>query len=153
MVELISPENEQLRWQAALTGADQLITDLGYAGSRKLELIQTVHAQLLAEFSQNRMLPVELNKKYRASEKIVHQSMTGTESALGPIFKIISRRTQEIAHILGSKSAAIKLAPSTVSSFVHMYLNRLFSSRSREQELVIYHYLNKYYKTITKHKM
>lgn len=153
ILELIGPENEQLRWQAALAGADKLITDLGFTGIRKLELIQTVHAQLLSEFPKNQMLPVELNKKYRAAEKSIQQTMTGTEDELGPIYTTIAWRSQKIAHIIGSKSAAISKDPSTVASFVHMFLNRLFSSRSREQELVIYHYLNKYYKTITKHKI
>lgn len=151
ILETIGEDNEQLRWQAGLAGASQLIEDLGFREIRKFELIQIIHGQLLTELSPDKLLTKQLDKKYRAFKTVICQSLEGgNHENLYSINKIFLLRSQRIASILKNSNPTFYLDNSSASSFVHMFLNRLFTSRGREQELVIYHYLHKYYKSTMK---
>nr|WP_295924383.1 lantibiotic dehydratase [uncultured Dyadobacter sp.] len=151
ILEIIGEDNEQLRWQAGLVGASQLIEDLGFRDIRKLELIQVVHGQLLTELSSNKLLTKQLDKKYRAFKNIIWQTLAGGDHEnLYSINKILSLRSERIACILKNINPPFHLDNSTAASFIHIFLNRLFTSRGREQELVIYHYLYKHYKSTMK---
>jgi thiopeptide-type bacteriocin biosynthesis protein len=153
LLEIIGSEDEhlKLRWQAGLAGTDRLINDFGFTASEKLELIQDVYNQLISEFSDHNILAVQLNNKYRAFKKDIHFCLGSSPDGFfqtGPIGKIFALRSKKIKSILKSKAKEIAINNGTASGFIHMFLNRLFISRSREQELVIYHYLYKYYKSI-----
>jgi thiopeptide-type bacteriocin biosynthesis protein len=155
ILAILTPGDEQFRWQAGLAGADQLINDLGFSEGRRLDLIKEVYTQLLSEFPENDKLVVELNNQYRAFKSDIEFCLDRTPTGIfqnSAVSTILTIRSETISGILKKKNDVLTIDNGTASGFIHMFLNRLFSSRSREQELVIYHYLHKYYKSLTKSK-
>jgi hypothetical protein len=99
-----------------------------------------------------------LNAKYRADTESINAAL---ESPLQGLFDFsINKRSLMIAKIV----PILKIANTTkqnyytlVSDIIHMSLNRLFPAEQRNHELVVYHYLQKYYTSkqarVMKHEM
>lgn len=133
------------RWLVALSGADVLLDDLGLTLDEKLGLVGGLYRHLQEELSAGADLAIQLDKQYRS-----HRDMIATYMQRRPsrVCQIFSERSTRIRQILedghGDPRPGIKVA----ASFVHMFFNRIFASAQRQQELVMYHYLSKYYKAL-----
>lgn len=134
------------RWLTGLYGADLLMDALGLPLPQKRMTIQKLYDQFFTEFEGTKDLTVQLNTQYRSHKAAINSFM---KEPLTACEKIYNQRSQRIQTVL-SASQPISAAGSCAlaGSFVHLFFNRLFSSEHRRQELVMYHYLNKYYNTL-----
>lgn len=144
-------EGERYRWLLGLRSVDRLLDDLDYSLPQKKMLMDLLQESFFNEFKGNTALTVQLNDKYRAHTKEISSFLNPLDDETNGI--------QEVIELLDQRSAQIKvsfaiLLPSMTkpkagfaSSLVHMLLNRLFVSKQRVHELVIYHYLKKYYES------
>lgn len=135
------------RWKCALCGADRLLDDLGLDPGQKKDLVEACFRGLFAEFGGTTGLKVQLDRMYRERRKIVSSLLERGRG--GPVrfhsrlSAILAGRSEKNNYVFSGERALID--QSTAASFVHMFFNRLFLSRARQQELVIYHHLVKYY--------
>jgi len=138
---------ETSRWLAGLCGVDQLMKDLGLTLLEKIELTEVLYRQFFTEFNGSTDLTVQLNNQFREHRALIESFIPNP----GNYAPILLHRSRLITRLLqADKDPSQWLPGSLAASFVHMFLNRLFLSNHRKQELVIYHYLNKYYKSLNK---
>ncbi|WP_109609870.1 lantibiotic dehydratase [Mucilaginibacter oryzae] len=153
--------SEELRWIACIYSVDQLLTDFGYSTITKVKLLESLYNSFFEEFnhaktSKETKLEMSLNDKYRINRRLIGEVFDDLASSDGiaELKLIFLNRSNTTAMVIGELKNAIsscenytQLLDSLVSSFIHMSLNRILLARQRNQELVIYHHLFKYYKT------
>ncbi|MGY0041092.1 lantibiotic dehydratase [Pedobacter sp. NJ-S-72] len=148
---LDNPELEEYRFLFALRGIDLLLTDFDYTIEAKRALLKTIQSGYFIEFGGNPELQKQLNEKYRQKQKSIFLHMNPEFDELNEIeeavaiFKERSEMNIVIKDIILFKSGDVKTADDFIQSIIHMYLNRLFVNNQRKHELVIYHFLEKYY--------
>ncbi len=145
----IDDETEQQRWLVALRGVDELLNDAGYTLSEKLHLMEKLQESFLTEFGDGPDLRRQLNQKYRTETILIEEAMTtqSADSLIGIFLATLHRRSQQQTPVLTKLTAEHGKATraALMPSFIHMHLNRLFFANQRSHELVIYHFLRKYY--------
>jgi thiopeptide-type bacteriocin biosynthesis protein len=147
--ELDSPELEEYRFLFALRGIDMLLTDFDYTIAAKRTLLKVLQAGYFMEFGGNPELQKQLNEKYRQKQKNIFLHMNPEFDTLNEIeeavaiFKTRSEMNKSIKDLILFKSGNVN--DEFMQSLIHMYLNRLFVNNQRKHELVIYHFLEKYY--------
>lgn len=154
MIETFSvdDETEQQRWLVAIRGVDELLTDAGYTLGDRLKLMDELQQLFLLEFGDSPDLRRQLNQKYRFLADVISESLAvGDEaSSLDVFLSVFRRRSGRQAPLLASLVASHGRDTLTalMPSLIHMHLNRLFFANQRSHELVIYHFLRKYYASV-----
>lgn len=158
MLDMIEgDEGERIRWMFGLRAADSLLEDFRYSMEEKYDLVTRLRENFGREFGMNRSLKDQLEKKFRADRKEIEELMDpskDSESVMFPLFQMISRKSRDIQPITGeilelynNKEPNPFFLDDLMSSFSHMMVNRLFKSKQRLHELVIYDFLHRYYKS------
>ncbi|MEH3113741.1 lantibiotic dehydratase [Pedobacter terrae] len=153
-------EGEYYRWLFAARSIDILMGDFGLDNEQKLKLTTRMQQAFLNEFGGTAKLTLQLNNKYRAISKVLNGFLNGdddTEEVAHAVnlFKIRSTENiiaydairTEYALQYPDRNLDAELAE-ILPSYIHMSLNRIFVTKQRTHELVIYHYLTKYYQGI-----
>lgn len=148
IAELLDEEQgEDYRWQLALRGTDMLLQDFGYAPDEKTAFMENLQQGFFREFGGEKALLHQLNDKYRKEMRKVQSILNphddernGVEEAVA-FFRQRSEKIRQLLHQYGPLPEKGALLP----SYIHMFLNRLFLANQRKQELVLYHFLSKYY--------
>lgn len=147
-------EGEQFRWLLAARGVDMLLNDFGYTLEEKAELLKKLQKAFFAEFSGDKTLSTQLNDKYREHMQQIRNFMdeqNDTENGIDEAVALFTIRSLKIGEAVIKIKKLLDTEGSTgrltnlVSSHIHMFLNRMFLSNQRKHELVIYHFLSKYY--------
>ncbi len=148
-------DGERYRLLFALRGIDMLLNDFHLTLEDKLKLAKQLQHSFFKEFSGGSSLQKLLNDKYRACQKDVFGHMdterdveNGIDEAVG-IFEI---RSEENAPVIESILRKLKIEAyvgktlfELLPSYIHMFMNRLFIAQQRKYELVVYHFLERYY--------
>ncbi|MEO8404831.1 MAG: lantibiotic dehydratase [Chitinophagaceae bacterium] len=148
-------EGETLRWLFAIRGVDVLLDDFKCTIEFKAEILSDLQNNFFNEFGASPQLKRLLDNKYRSSMKEIsevldenllkHDAFAETEQ-LSDLFVQRSRNlapvVDEIMSLTGDNSFYLK---DLIFSYIHMFINRMFISNQRKHEMVIYHYLKKYY--------
>jgi lantibiotic biosynthesis protein len=147
-------ENEQYRWLFALRGIDMLLDDFEYTLPEKEQLLHTLQKSFFQEFEGNKNLTIQLNDSYRDKMQLISSILNPDNDATGEveeaaaIFKARSEKIKPIAaELIRMQSRKTATLDTLLSNYIHMFLNRLFISNQRKHELVVYHFLAKYYKS------
>ncbi|WP_160714997.1 lantibiotic dehydratase [Chitinophaga solisilvae] len=154
-------EGEQLRWQLALYSVDRLLQDFSCSLAEKKDIINATREAFTQEFSNHdkrnaSRLERSLNDKYRKHypqiKEVLSDALPEEMADMYDCFRQRSNTITAIANAIkeqlaaaGNPQAALK---KLLISYIHMNMNRLFLARQRAHELVIYHYLNKYYQSL-----
>ncbi|MEC5142397.1 lantibiotic dehydratase [Chitinophaga sp. 212800010-3] len=146
LLSAISGAEIRERWLLALKGADDLLNVFGYTAAMKLQLLRHLQQQFFAEYEGDASLQLQLNNKYRAQSRLIDAVLGNNDNAYTfseKVQEVLANRLAAGRHIASELPQAVagELAP----HYLHMFLNRMFSANARLQELVIYHYLMKYY--------
>jgi thiopeptide-type bacteriocin biosynthesis protein len=125
-----------LRWQTAAWGADRLIDDLGVAEAQKLALLEQLSRDFGSELDAGRVTREALARKTRetrvALDAIFH------DAALRPWQPAYDQRSRVIASLALRLDREPPFGDGIIGSLLHLHLNRVFRSRKREQERVLY---------------
>jgi thiopeptide-type bacteriocin biosynthesis protein len=148
----------ELRWLVALRGADQLLADLGFDPTRRVQFYTRAQDELDREHRADADLHRRLGKLFRSRqadiERILRPSLEETLEEADPLNLAIcafTRRSSRLAPIaveLAARDMAGKLQPRLGAfawSLVHMHVNRFLSSAQRSQELVLSNLLRRYH--------
>ncbi|PSK94719.1 lantibiotic dehydratase [Taibaiella chishuiensis] len=152
---LEGPEGEEYRWKLAARGLDILLDDFGFNLEWKKNLLGNLQRGFVEEFGGAKLLNKQLNDKYRRFQKDIESFLNDEDDEQNDIADVIDIFRQRSARIRELAPEIVRLAAEEsgnenqhwdlLSSYIHMFLNRLFVAKQRKHELLIYHFLEKYY--------
>lgn len=145
-------ESETYRWLLAARGTDMLLNDFGYDLMAKAELLKRMQFSFFTEFGGGKPLQTQLNDKYREHMRRLTSMLDplqDTDNEIEEATAIFNERSVQIAAALEAQGFADnkKVFHELMSSYIHMFLNRMLLSNQRKHELVIYHFLSRYYES------
>jgi class I lanthipeptide synthase len=147
---LAGDEGAAQRWRLGLCGLDLLLSDLGLESGAKLDLLHRIRESYAREFRAGAGLRKQLADRLRQERSVLEAMLDpgyGADHPLAPGLAALARRSRQLVPIvaeLKSREAAQRLTvPLTrlVSSYLHMFVNRLIRSQGRAHELVLYDFL------------
>lgn len=147
-------DKELKRWKFAFISIDLFLSNFGYSLSKKFELMGMLKGSFYQEFSIEKVSKISLDKKYRQVSDIIHSILTNEANLCNEFLKTItflnSRSSYCIKPIYAIKTSLnnnFSEINRLVISYIHMSLNRLFRTKQRLHELVIYDFLWRYYRS------
>ncbi|MEJ7767775.1 MAG: lantibiotic dehydratase [Chitinophagaceae bacterium] len=149
-------EGEQYRWLLATRGLDMLLGDFDYDTGSKLTLVKKLQQGFFAEFGGDKRLSDQLNNKYREYMRLVSSFLDPSrdeENQVTEAVQLFASRSYLLRQA-ADKIRALRVFDNTilpfdelVPSYIHLFLNRILLCNQRKHELVIYHFLSKYYES------
>ncbi len=143
--------NDQIRWQWGIKCMDLLLEQFGLSLEDKVDFYKMINDGYSREFNINKSMRMQLDKKYRNEVKqisnIISLGNGNSFPGLSHIFEYMKKSQPIIRAIveLSLKGSLEIPLNNLLSSLVHMHFNRLFRTKQRMHELVIYYFMNKYY--------
>jgi lantibiotic biosynthesis protein len=149
-------EREELRWLWAMRNVDEWMNAFHFNLTEKIQLLDVLKTGFAAEFQVGKTSQHQLSDLYRkhkpAIEKIMNPINDET-SEIKPLLDILTERTAKMDSIT-QKMIALKEENKPehnlqhmMCSYIHMLLNRICTSKARMQEMVIYDFLHRFYKS------
>jgi thiopeptide-type bacteriocin biosynthesis protein len=154
IIDMLEGEDgEQFRWLLAMRGVDMLLDDFQYTLDAKAGLLKQLQQAFYKEFGGGKPLSDQLNGKYREHMQQIRSFLDENNDAENGIEEAVAlfiNRSINLRRVVRGLKRSLITEPylsmdNLVSSYIHMFLNRIFISNQRKHELVIYHFLSKYY--------
>ncbi|MCJ8269054.1 MAG: lantibiotic dehydratase, partial [Psychrosphaera sp.] len=160
LLQLLEEQPADVRWQATLLGCDYLAKDFGLNTEARHQLFKSQRDNFASEFNETSVLRKEMGKKYRLHETHLQQILLTEEQAQSTeeqtelwqaIHQVFARRSSATTDVIASireLEEARKLCINVemlIRSYLHMFMNRMFVSNARQQELLVYEFLNRVY--------
>jgi thiopeptide-type bacteriocin biosynthesis protein len=124
--------DEHLRWRFALDAIARRLGDFGYSAGGRASLLDRYASGLLPEFGEPRTVRRRIDARARELRDRI-------EAPLDPIFlDAIERHSAATA---ADRAWLVAPADDQLWSHLHMFCNRLFVTRQRLHELVVYLFL------------
>lgn len=145
--------NDDLRWQISLTLIDSLYEAFGIDRAKKLEMAERGKNAFYHEFEVDKDMKRYLDTKFRDNRELISSSIDSRGSSLGEhLHALIQRRFDRLREIVPTLVADLQSegtipVESLIDSLVHMLVNKIMGSRQRFYEMVIYHFMTKYYRS------
>ncbi|WP_299185861.1 thiopeptide-type bacteriocin biosynthesis protein [uncultured Aquimarina sp.] len=144
-------EGEELRWLFGVRAIDQLLQDFGYSEDDKLALLERLKTGFGVEFGMNKGLKKQMDKKFRNEHDKIKNFLSferDSDPDYAPIIDVLDEKSisskdlvKEILTIVDKNQL-----DDIMSSYIHMLMNRLFRSKNRLHEMVLYDLLYRTYK-------
>lgn len=140
--------NENTSLLFSFYAIDSFLNLFKLSNQEKLNLLNSIQLSFKQEFNADKVLKKELDKNYRQlSNEIELILERKNEDDYFPLFEIIDCKANKIKDnipiIIDNLEVAIF---SYLNSQIHMMINRQYTSRQREYELIIYDHMYRYYK-------
>lgn len=152
-----NPEGEIQRWHFALKSIDCLLDCFKLRTEQKLTLLETLKDNYGKEFGINRSLKDQINFKFSKEWKGIDRSLnpnTENESIISPFLGHLRIHKENLTPLADEINRTLNLYQEEVlqndltGSYIHMMMNRIFRSKQRIHELVLYDFLYRYYKSV-----
>jgi thiopeptide-type bacteriocin biosynthesis protein len=146
-------EGENYRWHFACLAIDYLLNDFGFSQVEKLQLMDNLQQGFGQEFGMNTQLKVQLDDKFRKERQQIRVFLLKENDFYQPFYQILEHKsinTKEIIKKIRNHHSTNKLEVelnNLISSYIHMMLNRIFKSKQRLNEMVIYSLMYRFYKS------
>ena len=151
-----SYEDDKTCWLFSIRAIDQLLMDFKFVTQQKYDLLNNLANNFGKEFNINSPLIIQLSNKYRKEKKTIFAIMNRSKdshSPYKPLFELLrvkSKNTTDIVTdiLILDKNNKLQIPLNNLlDSYIHMLMNRLFRSKQRLHEMVIYGFLFRYYRT------
>jgi len=143
---------ETSRWMFGLKLIDELLSDFDYNLGKKKNFINSISTSFKKEFNFNDKNSKQFTVKYRENKKNIEQifAKENKNEIFTQINLIFTQRSIDLKSaisiinqkIINHKNFDLDML---LSSYIHMTLNRLFRSKNRIYELLLYDFLNMFY--------
>lgn len=147
-------DGEQYRMLFALRGIDSLLDDFVLPLEQKGTLAGKLQENFFKEFGAHPALQKQLNDRYRKHQQFFTRHLDREKDQeheideAAAIFNIRSEMNkpvvEEICSYLKETNQPDKISD-LLSSHIHMFMNRMYIAQQRKYELVVYHFLERYY--------
>lgn len=148
-------EGEKYRLLFAMRGIDMLLNDFKkFTLADKIELLKRMRENFFKEFGAHPTLYKQLNDKYRANQSFIITHFNAENDVQNEIdeavqvFNIRSEMNESVIHNIYKKLKEDRIKDTLfelLPSYIHMFINRLLIAQQRKYELIVYHFLEKYY--------
>lgn len=135
----------KIRWHFALCSINSFLDSCGYNLQQKKELLEALSESFHKEFYLNSPKSlIQLDKMFRKERQEINNLMSEPQNKWDYILaKRIKNQEKAIIKILEVyDKSSLKIL---LCDIIHMNINRIFKFKHRMCELVIYHYLAKYF--------
>lgn len=149
-------DEEEYRWLFALKLIDTILDLFKININNKLDLLFLLKTNFSHEFQIDKNVRLQLNNKYR-KKRIDIEKIMSIEEINDPSYtdaaEILNnyreRSVTIIAKLIDIKNTGELEMPieELLCSYIHMSMNRIFKSRNRLHEMVLYDFLHRYYKS------
>lgn len=149
-------EDEKNRWLFSMRAIDSFLNLFNYELDQKLRLLTIMANSYGKEFNIDSALISQLSDRYRANKKDIFNFMSLTfddANAYEALLKVqhqfnirSTKGVNEILKLENDKQLAVSV-DNLLISYIHMFMNRLFRSKQRLHEMVIYGFLFRYYRS------
>ncbi|MGC3977419.1 MAG: thiopeptide-type bacteriocin biosynthesis protein [Paludibacteraceae bacterium] len=148
-------KNKNYSWMIALKMTDALLNDFSYDLQAKQVFTEKMSDSYKLEFGFNQFNSKQFNSLFRDNKNNIESVLNNkiSENEFKKLYIYINKRSKElktivekIVTITNNKKTKISL-DNLISSYIHMNLNRLFISQNRTYELILYDFLNRFYKS------
>lgn len=153
---LSDDKEEDILWLCSMKAIDKLLQDFNYSMKQKCDLLEQIASNFEKEFNVNYHLIKQLSGKYRLKRKKICEFMNSTNYSNNAYISLIEcmKKKSESTQFVVSKFSELSknkdlpvISKSHIISFIHMFMNRLFQSKQRLHEMVIYGFLFRFYKS------
>lgn len=160
LIRIIHQENnEEKRWLFALALIDHHLKSFSYSLSDKIELFKKLKDNFYGEFSNSKLLKKQISEKYRVERTKIVDFLYEIENSIEVELNcLLIKKEKQISGLVNQILLFKEQKKLTTSfddlnsTFIHMSMNRLFPSKNRQHELIIYDFLYHYYTTQAKLK-
>ncbi|MFC7774564.1 lantibiotic dehydratase [Flavobacterium sp. GCM10027622] len=144
---------EKIRWLFALLSMDHLLNDFGISLQDKCKMMNVAKTGFGKEFNRAGRLNKQINENFAKSEYEIDCFLDANaiEEMYEPLWEIMKERSLANAETIQAikKLEAENRLPAPlfqiILSYIHMVCNRIFLTKHRIHEMVVYDYLYKYY--------
>lgn len=152
LLQLSLSESEILSY--ACRSVEAYLATSGLSLAQKVAFCQNAYEQFTYEHGATKELRQSLAQKYRVNRLSVERSLSAPELALGEDAEQIFRLR---ARSMGTDLETVKHYHQTnrpdkfgeyLGNLIHMSINRLFTTKQRTYELLIYHHLHRAYQSM-----
>jgi thiopeptide-type bacteriocin biosynthesis protein len=151
-----SGDPERYKLLLSIRGIDMLLSDFGFNIDEKVQLLNQISTGYFSEFGAHLALQRQLNSKYRRYQQSIFSHMDGGQdhkNGIEEAIAVLAIRSDKNAPVV--EEMMTKLSPfqkqelfKLLPSYIHMFINRLFITDQRKYELVICHFLDRYYHSV-----
>lgn len=144
-------EGEEYRWKLALRGMHVMLDDFGLTLPERKQLLASLRTAFVTEFGGAELLHKPLNDKYRKHQQQILSYLNAADDDRNDIAEAVdlfqqrSQAAQPLALQMRADCGSPDIYLRIIASHLHMFMNRLFIGKQRKHELVLYHFLEKYY--------
>lgn len=148
-----SVDPERYRWTATLININSILNLAGLDTQKKSEIFSFLRKAFFEEHGGDKGLHKLLNAKYRKEKDLVESVLDAevyTDAYFQEHINLINTRAAALKNVFAKLNTELNEDDLTeiVCSFIHMTCNRTFVSSQRKYELVLYDFLERYYKSL-----
>lgn len=144
---------EKVRWLFSLLSIDRLLKDLNFSLETKVEALKVAKLSFGKEFNRSGNLNKQINEMFTKNEFEIECFLNEEkiDEMYAPLWNITRERSEKNEEVVKNIFQLFEQRKLPVSihniaiSYIHMICNRIFLSKHRIHEMVIYDYLYKYY--------
>lgn len=144
-------DNEEERWRFALLSVNEFLENMNFTTDQKIELTGYLKLAFEKEFDLTKISKAQLDKAYRQKKADIEGLFVG-KNIKAPMENILKHRTASLtrtnefilAHFAQLNRGMLN---DFCCAIIHMMINRIFRSRQRTHELVLYDFLYRSYRT------
>ncbi|QSW91080.1 lantibiotic dehydratase [Flavobacterium endoglycinae] len=144
---------EKIRWMFSLLSIDHFLNDFDVKLEGKVKLFNAAKTSFGKEFNRSGRLNKQINEMFVQHESEIESFLDPNlmDEIYEPLIEILKERSQKNAPIvaeikeLGKEHRLPTYLDNIMLSYVHMICNRIFLTKHRIHEMVVYDYLYKYY--------
>lgn len=137
------------RWLIAGKMIDCLLIDFNYNLHQRKELLESIDKSYKMEFGFNEFNSKQFNAMYREHSHELEEVLWGkkTDEGYQALYNILGLRSNTLKTIAQQLIEANdgKETQIPISSYIHMMLIRLFRSKNRLHELIVYNFMSRFY--------
>ncbi len=144
---------EKLRWLFGLKSMDTFLNDFKFNLNEKNEFVTSKKESFANEFDLNVLMKKQIGVKYRKESMSVMDVLDNNSNKYFQYNSFLyfkSMAIQPLVYELLKLNEENKLEvplKSLLSSYIHMMINRLFKTKQRLNEFILYDFLCRYYKS------
>lgn len=143
-------KDEKIRWLIAMKGIEMYLNDFEFSLKEKQSFLTLLKENFMREFKTGKNQKKSLDTSYRKELPYINDFFNDKNENYIEFIEILWERSSKIKELLRAYKVKKDINgqfpefKDLLSSYIHMFLNRLFRSNQRKMEFVIYYYLSKF---------
>ncbi len=148
-----SSRSGHYRWLAGIKSIDQLLNDFNLDIDRKKNFLGELNSLFGKEFNKGPDQAKMISKRYREYKEDIKNTIEEPENGYQEIKRLLDIRSKKIKNDIEKIEFVSQLKlleqpiENIITSLIHMSMNRLFTTEQRFNEMILYDFLFRYYKS------